>query len=112
DVEHRAIVPGAARPRGRRRASKSAVGGLLVLARRHRGGGGGAVPAEGLGVAVVLAVSLLVVLLEAALELLDAGAEVLHQPRDLAAAAEQEHDHRQDDEPVPDAKATHAGHSP
>src|SRR5438094_4958342 len=48
----------------------------------------------------------LVVFLHALLERLDAGGDVTHQVRNLATA-EQQQDHHNHDEPVPNAKRTH-----
>src|SRR3546814_4765757 len=64
---------------------------------------------DALGILAGLAVLLLAVFLEALLEGVDALSHVAHQLRNLAAAAEQDQDHRQHDEPVPDTTASHSG---
>ena len=60
----------------------------------------------------LLAVRCALLFLQALFEGIDAGAHVLHELGDLAAAAEQQQHDGQHDQPMPNAKASHLGRSP
>src|SRR5215216_7103703 len=87
---------------------------LLGLRRSRLHGLGGA-RLDGLRIVLLEGVVLLdrlLVLGHALLEALDALGHVTHDRRDLAAAAEQQEGNGQEDQPVPDAQATHVSVTP
>src|SRR5512145_2446391 len=87
-------------------ADASALDGFLPLG---RGRGLAALQAGGIG---VLGLRPAFLLLEAPFEGVDPHAHILHELRDLAAAAEQQQNHGQHDQPSPNAKTSHLGRSP